>query len=165
MHSKGREIVGGTHRIVMLGGQTRRSIRASVGLLVAALISFIAQADVLMKPSSLNSSIRVVVREPNPAIGVITDVEAHPVKGGTAISGSIHVDTRSGKGAVKMTPQSLKIEFLDFRGQVRAVRNILLGPHDIHRHGAQMPQFDAELDIEPLKGESLRISIEEPRAN
>jgi len=165
MNSNSSVIVHGTRRVGDLGLQARGSRVAYVGLLIATLLSPSAHAVVVSEPSSQSSNIRVVVEGSNSAIGILTDVEAHSVKGGTAISGSIQVHTRSGKGAVKMTPQSLRIEFLDSRGQVRAVRNISLGPHEVHRHGAQMPQFDAELDIEPLEGDSLRISIEEPRAN
>jgi hypothetical protein len=52
----------------------------------------------------------------------------------------------------------IESEFLD-----SSMRNISLGPHEVH-DWAQMPQFDAELDIEPLEGDSLRMAIEEPRA-
>lgn len=59
-----------------------------------------------------------------------------------------------------MTPQSLKVELLDAQGAVKAVRNVALGPHDVHRHGAKMPQFEANLYFSPLPGERLRLSIE-----
>ncbi len=134
--------------------------KAYAGLLVAALFSPTTHADGVATALSTPSSVPVVVIEANPAVGTLTDVEAHSLKVGTAISGTIQVDTRSNKGAVKMTPQSLKVELLDAQGAVKAVRNVALGPHDVHRHGAKMPQFEANLDFSPLPGERLRLSIE-----
>ena len=101
MNSNSSVIVHGTRRVGDLGLQTRGSRVAYVGLLIATLLSPSAHAVVVSEPSSLSSNIRVVVEGSNSAIGILTDVEAHSVKGGTAISGSIQVHTRSGKGAVR----------------------------------------------------------------
>ncbi len=165
MYSNVNAIVYKAYRLVAIGRRVRRFAEFNVVSLLATLVSCSAQAEVVSEPSAMKTDIPVVVGQSRPELGILTDIEVRRSEGAIAISGAIQVDTRTRTATTNTTPQSLKVELLDSQGTVRTMRTILLGPHGLHRRDGQMPNFDTHLDVEPLEGESFRISIDEKHSD
>ena len=103
----------------------------------------------------------VTTIQTRPDLGISKDVVVKRAGSAIAISGAVHVDPPRRTEIVSMKPARIRIELLDAEGKVRADKSLLLGSHGLHSHDGQIPTFDTHLEVEPKRGDRLRMYIED----